>query len=181
MHPRPTYMNAYSTAPLSLSAELDDIRAPVPFLDPRCQAQPKIAGRDAGNGHTIEMSLNPQGMLRYPSFPREPLLIILGSYLRSITISRQFILGISVLCTLTHITADQRGRNHHLIHTLLRLHLILFSLPSASIRRRPPLLHTLANRIQRHPGAQIPARLASAQLDRYSPRHVLRKGGEREQ
>jgi hypothetical protein len=33
-----------------LSAELDDMRAPVPVFDPRCQVQPKIAGNCAGNG-----------------------------------------------------------------------------------------------------------------------------------
>ena len=78
MHPRPTYTNSYSTAPLSLSAELDYMRAPVPFLDPRCQAQPKIAGQSAGHGHVIGTNPNPEGVLRCLSFPRESLLIILG-------------------------------------------------------------------------------------------------------
>ena len=70
--------------------------------------------------------------------------------MRSIPISRQLILGISLPCSLTHIPDDQRRWNRLLILTLLRLRLILVNLPSPSVRRRP-LLHTLSNRIQRHP------------------------------
>jgi hypothetical protein len=131
--------------------------------------------------HVIETSPNPEGVLYYPLFPRESSLnIFLGSYLRSIAISRQLILGISLPCTLTHITADQRRQSHLLSRILLcfrfRLCLIFLNLPSPSVRRRPPLLHTLPNRIQCHPRAQIPARLPRAQLDRYPPRYILRKG-----
>jgi hypothetical protein len=125
--------------------------------------------------HVIETSPNPEGVLSINS-PSQSLLNIMGSYMRSITISRQLLLGISLPCTLTHIPADQR-RNHLIIHPILRLrpHLILL-LPSPSIRRRPPLLHTLTHRIQRHPRPQIPPRLPRAQLHRHPPRHVLRKG-----
>ena len=58
---------------------------------------------------------------------REPSLIILGSYMRSVTINRQLILGISLPCLPTHIPNDQRRWNWLLIHILLRL--------SPSVRR----------------------------------------------
>ena len=94
--------------------------------------------------------------------------------------SRQFILGLFLPCAFGRIPVDKRRWNHLIIHALLcfrfRRHLIFLNFPSASIGRRPPLLHALVNRIQRRPGAQIPARLPRTHLDRHPPRHVLRKG-----
>jgi len=131
--------------------------------------------------HVIETSPNPEGVSSCPWLPREspvecPLEQLSALYHHQQT----FIFGISLSCTLTYITVDQRRRSHFLSHIILRfrfrLCLIVLHLPSASIRRHPPLLHMLANCIQRHPGTQIPARLASAQLDRHPPCHIVRKG-----
>jgi hypothetical protein len=113
----------------SLSAELDDMRAPVPVFDVKRNRtwlgivlEMEIYIYDISNTRllrVIETSPNPEGVLCYPLFPRKLLLNILGSYLCSIAISRQFRLGISVPCTLTDISTDQCRRNHFLIHTLL--------------------------------------------------------------
>ena len=125
--------------------------------------------------HVMETSPNLEGALSSPSFPRESLLIILCSYVRSI---RQSILGISppLYPHLHYIPADQRRRSHFLVHFRLRFRSIHLNLPSPSIRRRPPLLRRLPNSIQRVPRAQISACLPRAQLDWHPPCHVLRKG-----
>jgi len=160
-----THLNAYSTAPYRYQwkSTICELLCPSSILAVKLNRKSlvivlemEIHIYEISNmrlPHVIETSPNSEGVLCYPSFPRESLLIVFfHSYARSITFSRQLTLGIFLPCTLSHT----------LLCFCFHLNLNLL-LSSASIWRRPPQLdrhspcHVL-RKVGSDPGMECPRR-----------------------